>query len=128
MVSNHPLKRTLASKRPDTTPQNARWYNPGVGTHSTLPTDQNANITENSRRINTNQPSEGPLTICHRRLQRCFITHDAPLLSCLIAQYTPLPAILISGSIFPSHYISEAVISSGLVDCSTIGRSYRVIG
>jgi hypothetical protein len=125
-ASNHPLKRILASKRPSTSPDIAKRYNPGVGTHSTLPTDRIASITESSRSKKVTHPSEGPFSICHRRLLMRPIAQSSPLLSRLNAQRIPLFVFLISGGISPSHHILEAGICSGLLYC--LGMSLEVIG
>ena len=67
-ASNHPLNRILASKRPNTAPPSIKPYNPGVGAHCALPTDQTAATIEINSSIKIGHPSEGPLRICHRNL------------------------------------------------------------
>jgi len=128
MANNHPLKRILASNRASTTPQSAKRYNPGVGTQCTLPTDQTASITESSKSTKVTHPSEGPFTICHRRLLMRAIPQHSALLSCLSAQRMPILAVLISGDISPSYYVTLADTCSGLLYWVEMGKSLRVIG
>ena len=89
MATNHPLMRILAIKRPSTTPESAKGYNPGVGAHCALPIGQTATITESNRIRKVGHPSEGPFSIWHKRLSMRPAAQYTPFFSCLSANIYP---------------------------------------